>query len=73
MVVPRSPNWAQKADSVELVISAGDHFLYGSVHTMVQVLVLRGSCAFAHKAHYDILVRLFFLSWISIHSLDSSD
>ncbi len=32
---------------------------------------VRGSCAFAPKAHYDIVVRLFFLSWISIHSLDS--
>jgi hypothetical protein len=32
-----------------------------------------GSCAFAPKAHSDIVVRLFFLSWISIHSLDSSD
>jgi hypothetical protein len=42
MVVPRSPNWAQKADSVELVISAGDHFLYGSVHTMVHILVCKG-------------------------------
>ncbi len=31
---------------------------------------VRGSCAFAPKAHYYIVVRLFFLSWTSIHSLD---
>ncbi len=34
---------------------------------------VRGWCAFAPKAYYVIVVRLFFLSWISIHSLDSSD
>ncbi|CAM6014030.1 unnamed protein product [Sphagnum balticum] len=38
----RSPNWSQKADPVELVISAGDHFVYASVHTMVHVLVCKG-------------------------------
>ncbi len=42
MVVPRSPNWSQKADPVELIISAGDHFLYASVHTMVHILVCKG-------------------------------
>jgi hypothetical protein len=64
MVVPTSPNWSQKADPVELVTSAGDHFLYTSVHTMVHYWFVRGSCAFAPKAHYyHIIVRLGDLNW----------
>jgi hypothetical protein len=31
-----------------------------------------GLCAFAPKAHDFIVVRVFFLTWISVHALDSS-